>query len=444
MALARVYHMEALAAYSPEAKRQTYGLAIVDSVLNSSHVAGGLGGTWSEFDPSGIHRTWTDVRGALALPLGEHLSLGGTVRWLHVNQDRGVGPFRASYASDGDNGALFNAVTLDAGATVSLLDGLRIAVVGHNLTNPGTALAPITGAAAMPAAREELLLLDSAFRETMRRQLATKRVQRELARIAAQLLGVRDQRELADALWELVWAGLITNDSLAPLRVRLGTGRTRHSRPVSARRGRPVLPSRTGPPTVGGRWSLLPEPSTDETRRSHALAETLLDRYGVLTRGAVQAESVVGGFAAVYRVLKAFEDAGRCRRGYFVEGLGAAQFALPGAVDRLRTRAPSDPHADGPSAIVLAATDPANPYGAALSWPRSAGREVGDREGHRPGRKAGALVVLVVAGLLDRSAVRSDDEDAVVEAAVALFARPSRGSRRTKRARWIPSFTDAA
>ena len=206
-------------------------------------------------------------------------------------------------------------------------------------------------------------------------------------------VGSGDDRELADALWELVWAGLITNDSLAPLRVRLGTGRTRHSRPASARRGRPILPSRTGPPTVGGRWSLLPAPSADETRRSHALAEILLDRYGVLTRGAVQAESVAGGFAAVYRVLKAFEDAGRCRRGYFVEGLGAAQFALPGAVDRLRT--PAGPDAETPRAIVLAATDPANPYGAALSWPRSAGREAGDREGHRPGRKAGALVVLV-------------------------------------------------
>jgi ATP-dependent helicase Lhr and Lhr-like helicase len=240
-------------------------------------------------------------------------------------------------------------------------------------------------------------------------------------------VGSGGDRELADALWELVWAGLITNDSLAPLRVRLGTGRTRHSRPVSARRGRPVLPSRTGPPTVGGRWSLLSEPSTDETRRSHALAETLLDRYGVLTRGAVQAESVVGGFAAVYRVLKAFEDAGRCRRGYFVEGLGAAQFALPGAVDRLRTRAPSDPDADGPRAIVLAATDPANPYGAALSWPRSAGREVGDREGHRPGRKAGALIVLVegeLAVYVERGGkTLLSFESAEVETSAELFMR---------------------
>jgi ATP-dependent Lhr-like helicase len=212
-------------------------------------------------------------------------------------------------------------------------------------------------------------------------------------------VGVPDDRDLAAALWELVWSGLVTNDSLAPLRVLLGTGRPRHSRSAATRRGRPVMPSRSGPPTVGGRWSLLPEPSTDATRRSHALAETLLERYGVLTRGAVQAEGVTGGFAAVYRVLTAFEDAGRCRRGYFVESLGAAQFASPGAVDRLRT--PSGPDAESPRAIVLAATDPANPYGATLPWPARptravrAGDVVPEREGHRPGRKAGALVVLV-------------------------------------------------
>jgi ATP-dependent helicase Lhr and Lhr-like helicase len=209
-------------------------------------------------------------------------------------------------------------------------------------------------------------------------------------------VGASDDRALADALWELVWSGLVTNDSIAPLRVLLGTGRPRHPRASSTRRGRPVMPSRAGPPTVGGRWSLLPDPSTDETRRSHALAETLLDRYGVLTRGAVQAEGIPGGFAAVYRVLTAFEDAGRCRRGYFVEGLGAAQFASPGAVDRLRTPTGAD---DSPRAIVLAATDPANPYGAALPWPARPSRAdqelPPEREGHRPGRKAGALVVLV-------------------------------------------------
>ena len=136
---------------------------------------------------------------------------------------------------------------------------------------------------------------------------------------------------------------------------------------------------------------------TDPTRRAHATAERMLERHGVVTRGAVVSERTAGGFAAVYKVLSAFEDSGRCRRGYFVEGLGAAQFGTAGAVDRLRTFAdisPRSPDERGgeskPEAVTLAATDPANPFGAALPWP--------DREassGHRPGRKAGALVVLV-------------------------------------------------
>ncbi len=212
--------------------------------------------------------------------------------------------------------------------------------------------------------------------------------------------GATDDRALADALWELVWAGRVTNDSLAPLRVRLGSGRAR--RPAAAPRpgrpslpgrpGRAPLPTRSGPPTVAGRWSLLPDRGADPTRRSHALAEALLDRHGVVTRGAAQAEGVPGGFAAVYRVLAAFEEAGRCRRGYFVEGLGAAQFALAGAVDRLRALDPEQ--AGAARTIVLAATDPANPYGAALAWPPRPDRDT-DASGHRPGRKAGALVVLV-------------------------------------------------
>lgn len=144
MSLARVYHLEALASFSPEAKRQTYGLAAVDSVLNASHVAGGLGGTWSQLDPDGIHRSWTDVRVAASLPLGDYLSLGTTLRWLRVDQGVSAGPFGKSPASDGTrDGPVFDAVTIDAGATGSI-GGFRLAVVGHNLTNPATALAPTT------------------------------------------------------------------------------------------------------------------------------------------------------------------------------------------------------------------------------------------------------------------------------------------------------------
>ncbi|MDN3353541.1 ATP-dependent helicase [Actinomadura sp. DC4] len=199
-------------------------------------------------------------------------------------------------------------------------------------------------------------------------------------------VGSLNDQELVTALWDLVWAGRLTNDTLAPLRSKLGSSRTTH-RPRTHRR-RPVMPSRTGPPTVAGRWWLLPARDSDTTRRSHALAETLLDRHGVVIRGAVMAERTPGGFAGVYPVLRAFEETGRCRRGYFVEGLGAAQFALPGAVDRLR----ATERTDAGRALVLAATDPANPYGAALPWPERPGEAA---SGHKPGRKAGALVVLV-------------------------------------------------
>jgi ATP-dependent Lhr-like helicase len=215
------------------------------------------------------------------------------------------------------------------------------------------------------------------------------------------------ERALADALWELVWAGRVTNDTFAPLRALTsgsGTHRTRRAAP----RARPNRPGRSGvrpmPPAISGRWALLPEADADPTRRAHATAERMLERHGVVTRGAVVSERTVGGFAAVYKVLSAFEDSGRCRRGYFVEGLGAAQFGTAGAVDRLRTFAEVPSTGSGgstasaverrgetkPDAVTLAATDPANPFGAALPWPE---RE--SSGGHRPGRKAGALVVLV-------------------------------------------------
>jgi ATP-dependent helicase Lhr and Lhr-like helicase len=225
-------------------------------------------------------------------------------------------------------------------------------------------------------------------------------------------LGFLDDRALTAALWDLVWSGHLTNDTLAPLRTLLSGSRARSApRARPGRRGRPVMPVRTGPPTAAGRWSRLPARDTDPTRRAHAAAEALLDRHGIVTRGAVMAEHIPGGYAAVYPVLKAFEETGRARRGYFVEGLGGAQFAMPGAVDRMRAMAdperarahrdaspwqppvpggwrarPRDP--DDNRALVLAATDPANPYGAALPWPEHSGT-------HRPGRKAGALVVLV-------------------------------------------------
>lgn len=206
--------------------------------------------------------------------------------------------------------------------------------------------------------------------------------------------------DLVEALWDLVWAGLISNDTFAPMRSRLNGGRTSHKPSRSAPRARmhrgqsvprSALPTRGGPPTVSGRWSILPLADSVATRRAHALGETLLERYGVVTRGAVQAEGIVGGFALVYRTLSGFEETGRCRRGYFVDGLGAAQFAGGGTIDRLRSFAAAEGAGSRrPVALTLAATDPANPYGAVLPWPPLA-----EGTGHRPGRKSGAVVVLV-------------------------------------------------
>ncbi|WP_181320070.1 ATP-dependent helicase [Saccharothrix carnea] len=214
------------------------------------------------------------------------------------------------------------------------------------------------------------------------------------------LQGPTTDGEVVGALWDLVWAGVVTNDTLAPLRALVAGGGTAHKprraaprgRYARMRAGRPDMPSRTGPPTVAGRWSLAVVPAADATRRAHARAEAFLERHGVLTRGALDTERVTGGFSGVYRVLRAMEESGQVVRGYVVEGLGAAQFAARGAVDRLRasSRPPGQEHAGSPDAVVLAAADPAQPYGAALAWPDQSG------EGkHRPGRKSGALVVLV-------------------------------------------------
>ncbi|MFD6662107.1 DEAD/DEAH box helicase [Micromonospora chalcea] len=215
-------------------------------------------------------------------------------------------------------------------------------------------------------------------------------------------VGATDDAALSGAVWDLVWAGHLTNDTLAPLRAALGAGGAHRSRPSAPRTryrrpGRVALPSRGGPPKMAGRWSRLPERDSDPTRRAAALADLLLERHGVVTRGAVVAEQVTGGFAGVYPVLSALEERGAARRGYFVEGLGAAQFAVPGAVDRIRALADDNQGRGGP-AVVLAATDPANPYGAALPWPErvvDSGDGAAPATGHRAGRKAGALVVLV-------------------------------------------------
>ncbi|MCI0547538.1 MAG: DEAD/DEAH box helicase, partial [Candidatus Rokubacteria bacterium] len=193
-------------------------------------------------------------------------------------------------------------------------------------------------------------------------------------------------KEVLESLWDLVWAGYVTNDTFGPVRALAWPKRNGSHRP--GRRG-------SLPPESAGRWSLLDSHRDREgagaphapTARAHALTLALLERYGVVTRQGVAGEGLPGGFSTVYPILKAMEEGGRIRRGYFVEGLGGAQFALPGAVDRLRAQRDLP---DDPEVHILAATDPANPYGAAVPWPR--------REGDDPRalqRAAGARVILV-------------------------------------------------
>ncbi len=212
---------------------------------------------------------------------------------------------------------------------------------------------------------------------------------------------------LQEALWDLVWAGELTNDAWAPLRApRLALARGtaaapgRFASPRSGRRFAPALRASRAQTRAGvqGRWSLVAplfEPAADPVARRRTLAELLLERYGILTRELVLAEGVTGGFAALYDSLAQLETLGLCRRGYFIEGLGGAQFALPGAVERLRAQRDLD---QAPP-LVLAATDPAQPFGAALPWPSPAGAAPGPdgrrTEGRRPARVAGAHVVLV-------------------------------------------------
>lgn len=223
---------------------------------------------------------------------------------------------------------------------------------------------------------------------------------------------VGDPAATRAALWELFDCGLVSPDSFAPLAARLAQGKTAHrtsrtparSRLRAGRPGRPGRQGRMGrigrgyagvihqtPPDMTGRWGLSPIPTADPTSRSVALGEAWLDRYGVVTRGAIQAENVLGGFALAYKVLSSFEESGKALRGHFITDLGAAQFATAAVIDRLRGFADTDDVTGWPSGTsepnvcVIAACDPANPYGAALPWP-------GD--GKSPSRAAGALVVL--------------------------------------------------
>ena len=221
--------------------------------------------------------------------------------------------------------------------------------------------------------------------------------------------GGGDPASTLDALWDLVWSGEITNDTLAPLRAFVG------SRSRRSHRGRAGVSAAT-PPAASGRWYLVSDllvgPVSAE-QAATARAEMLLDRSGMVTRDGVLAEGIPGGFAGLYPVLGEMENAGRVRRGYFIEGLGGAQFGLPGAIGRLRSE-------KAERQIVLAAADPANPYGASITWP--------DHTVGKPARRSGAYIVLSQGEIVvfsDRGAKRAvafATDTAAVTAGLAAIA----------------------
>ncbi len=482
------------------AARFGLGVAVVDGTLHRLAASGRV--VQGEFSPGGIGTEWCDA-GVLRLLRRRSLAAlrreiepvpPGTLvtfvpAWQQVGGDRrGVDAVAATI--DQLQGALVPASALErlvlparvVDYSPAYLDELCAAgevVWAGSGSLPGT-----DGWITLAYADAAPLLLPPPDEEIVRTALhdavltALDGGQALFFRPLSDRIGSTDDAELVDTLWDLVWAGYLSNDTLAPLRALLGAGGAHKSRPAPARSryrrpggrglglsgvgvaaatagngagrgtgratGRLAMPSRTGPPTAAGRWYRLPDRELAPTRRTAALAELLLDRYGVLTRGAVMSEQVPGGFAAVYPVLAAMEERGAARRGYFVEGLGAAQFAVPGAVDRLRAMNTADPTGGGPAGhsraparapIVLAATDPANPYGAALPWPDRIADGTAESAGHRPGRKAGALVVLAgdrLALYVERGGRTLlsyvDDQEVLAAAATALAAAVRAGA----------------
>ncbi len=434
---------------SDPARRLGLGVAVVRETLARLAAAGRV--AEGEFRPGGSGSEWLDAevlrrlrRRSLAALRHEVEAVPEAALARFLAAWQGIGPAGPRFA---DLDATYRVVEQLAGAAVpasalerqvlaarlpgyqpGLLD--QLCASGEVVWAGAGALGSDDGWVALYPAAEAPLLLPEPLGVELTPLAA--RVRDALAERGAlffrqfpEIVGVSNDTELLLAVWELVWAGIATNDTLAPLRVLVGGGTRASGRAAARRRGRrPAMPSRLGPPAGAGRWSLLPERASDQTRRLAATATRLLDRHGVVTRGAVTAERVPGGFAGAYAVLKTMEESGRCRRGYFVDGLGGAQFAAPGAVDRLRgmVEPPRDPRT-----VVLSAADPASPYGAALAWPDRPSAEGDGRPGHRPGRKAGAVVALVDGELVlyvekgGRSLLTfTDDRDRLGRAADAL------------------------
>ena len=381
------------------ADRFALDATVVESALHQLSVDGRIleGG----FRPGGLHREWCDAeilrqirRKSLAKlrrevePVEQHTLARFLTHWQGL-----VLPRRSSHAH---LDVLLDAIENLQGAPVpaSLLESaiLPARVAGYESTGLDALVAAgeVAWAGIDPIGERDgriaLFLADKLPLLAQQRPITEPLTEREEKIVAAlestgasffdplhQAVGGGYPGESIEALWSLVWRGLVTNDSLHALRAY--TLRPDSSRPQRRTHTGVVFRSRrTTPPNAQGRWSLLPlrshqggdEPSA--TEGSHALALQLLNRYGILTREAVASENIPGGFSAVYDVLKALEESGRIRRGYFVAGLGATQFALPSAVDLLR-QLRTEPPAEKPEFVQLAASDPANPYGSVLRWP---------------------------------------------------------------------------
>jgi ATP-dependent Lhr-like helicase len=393
------------------AARFAVPLPLVEQVLNERTERGVL--LRGEFRPDGVEREWCDPE---VLRLLRRRSLAALRKEVEPTEPEALARFLPAWHGVGSDHRglerLFDVVRQLQGVPIpaSVLERdvlpARVADYSPRLLDELAAAGEVMWVGAGPLGRDDgrialllreqaALLLpdatgdrpDTGEHERLRELLSTRG-----ACFFRDLAGA-DDRATLDALWDLVWAGEVTNDTFAALRsLTVGSAPARRSR-----RPRPGSLTVLGPPRAQGRWSLVSsallgigaEPPSP-TLRAHARAGVLLDRHGVLTREAVRGEGVSGGFAGVYPVLRAMEESGRIRRGYFVSGLGGAQFALPGAVDRLRSvREPAPAH--DARAIVLAATDPANVHGVAVPWPEA----VDDVSGARPARAAGAYVVLV-------------------------------------------------
>jgi ATP-dependent helicase Lhr and Lhr-like helicase len=374
--------------------------AVMESTLHRLTVEGRIleGG----FRPGGLHREWCDTeilrqirRKSLAKlrrevePVEQYTLARFLTHWQGL-----LSPRRSSHAH---LDALLDAIESLQGAPIpaSLLETsiLPARVAGYESAGLDTLIAAgeVTWAGIDPIGERDgriaLFLADKLPLLAQQRPITEPLTEREEKLLAVlestgasffdplhQATGGGYPGESIDALWSLVWRGLVTNDSLHALRAY--TTRPDSARPQRRSHTGMVFRSRrTTPPNAQGRWSLLPlrsrersESAPSNTEASHALALQLLNRYGVLTREAVAAENIPGGFSTVYDVLKALEESGRIRRGYFVSGLGATQFALPAAVDLLR-QLRTEPPTEKPEFVQLAATDPSNPYGSVLRWP---------------------------------------------------------------------------